>query len=279
LQTAALCKDLIPTLRFSANITGDCSNPPKPEKIPYEAISAFNPFVVSIALVIFALILPAARSQAPSAPDEPPSLTFSSGEAHLTIDQYTVIVGFGGSSGDSHCSSAAEDLLNLIKKSGAPDFSRSAGLSNQQQKIRLSLLRAFQRYLVCLPDNVKSDAFINKNMLPWILSSKESGFISTDGADQRTIRLKLALIKPTPLAVHRSQAGGSSTPHSDLLSPEGIVIGTLFAEDPVRSDESKFQSAVPTYLVEDDGPSSCEDSRPLPRRPFPKRGISSFRFS
>jgi hypothetical protein len=200
----------------------------------------------------------------PRSSDDGLSVELRYGEAQTLLGQYMVLIPYP--SDGINCPSAKQHLLDLIRKSGSIDFESRLGLNAQQEATRSSLLIAYKNYCACLPANANTDPSLDIKMLPWILSSKDAGVMLRDKAGQREIRLKTALVRRTPPGIQRSQFGGSSTPHSDLVSPEGIVIGTLLAEDPSPSDDNS-RDARPVYVVWDDGPQFLRRFRVLTTSP------------
>jgi hypothetical protein len=141
----------------------------------------------------------------------------------------------------SNCGSPTTEFVRYVRSIGRPKPG-DEGLSRSELKTREIIVAGYKRNLAC-------DTFdgIDSIVLPWLLSNNDVRVtLYEDSTPPNTSNVSSA----TGVLNQRGErAPESSYPHADVNTPDGLTIGTLFADDP----PAKYEGGKPVYDIVGDG--------------------------
>lgn len=150
-------------------------------------------------------------------------------------------------------SASIKDCDSIIKKYQKMRFSiQSPGalhvrLFGDEIPIRKKFIKLYQEELACDPsETFNNDPFITQMVLPWLLSS-EDAVVHFTGSNISPSAIKTVVNNGGSQIEYKAAAG--SYAHSDISSPEGFTIGSLFAVDPPQDSTI----GIPSYLATAEG--------------------------
>jgi hypothetical protein len=137
----------------------------------------------------------------------------------------------------------------MLIKAGSPPENSQIGLNAAQLERRAELVKAFRAVFGCkdLPYEDGYTDLVNNQFMPWLLSNKDVAFFLKQGA----LQVKQPAVGAVSERQMRSDTNKGSVPHANVTTPEGLVIGSLFAHDPNPSAHTEGVEAIPVYDVDE----------------------------
>jgi hypothetical protein len=164
----------------------------------------------------------------------------------IEIAPYTVYIGDTAQPKD--CENAKQSFLKKFHDAGDPSGPQSSGLTHSDMMTKAALFSSYSNAEACnlgIEEIFDSDPSGLARFMSWILSNQHALVTLDQNHLLRNMGTKGLRQSKLPLT-----ADDSSRPHSDVISPQGLIIGTIFAEDPPAT----YENGEPVYDVKDDGP-------------------------